>query len=54
MAVTACGSAFLGIVVTAFVLIDGVPAGWTAGSLLTSAAAVSRGTYVAYRRVRIS
>lgn len=54
MAVTACGSMFLGIAVTAFVLINGVPAGWTAGSLLTSAAAASRGTYLAYRRVRIS
>ncbi|MFF1651340.1 hypothetical protein [Streptomyces sp. NPDC058240] len=53
MAVTARGSAFLAIAVTVFVLINGVPASWTAGLLLTSAAAASRGTYVAYRRVRI-
>ncbi|WP_405691240.1 hypothetical protein [Streptomyces sp. NBC_00057] len=54
MAITARGSAFVAIAVTALVLINGVSADWAAGLLLTSAAAASRGTYIAYRRLRIS
>ncbi|MFD7973023.1 hypothetical protein [Streptomyces clavifer] len=54
MTVTASGSAFVAIAVTALVLIYGVPAEVVAGLLITSVATALHGTHIAYRRLRIS